>query len=163
MTATAITRPNTTSQPNTDSQPDNTIRPAATARSGRQVRRFRLLAVGAAVLANATLYSVAHAVGTDFVLTAPNNPVPHPLILAEIVGITLVFSLLGWGTLALLERFTRRARVIWGSLATALLALSFVPLGIELATVDTKVMLGLMHLVVAAALFPMLRQTTARR
>ncbi|MFC6016563.1 DUF6069 family protein [Plantactinospora solaniradicis] len=163
MTATTITQPNTTSQPKTTSQPDTAIRPEAATPTRRQVRRFRLLAVGAAVLANAALYSIAHAAGTDFVLTDPGNPVPHPLILAEIVVITLVFSLLGWGTLALLERFTRRARVIWATLATVLLVLSFVPLGIELATVDTKVMLGLMHVVVAAALFPMLRRTTARR
>ncbi|MBE1490359.1 DUF6069 family protein [Plantactinospora soyae] len=157
MTATAITPPSTAIRPGTTGQPDVNVR------SGRQVRRFRLLAVGAAVLTNAVLYSTAHAVGTDFVLTDPGNPVSHPLILAEIVGITLVISLLGWGTLALLERFTRRARAIWGVLATLVLVLSFVPLGIELATADTKVMLGLMHVVVAAALFPMLRQPAARR
>jgi hypothetical protein len=154
----------TATQPTAAIPSGNAPRSAAarSATAPRQVRRFRLLAVGAAVIANSVLYLVAHALGTDFVLTDPGNPVPHPLIVAEIAGITLVFSLLGWGTLALLERFTRRARVIWGVLATVVLALSFVPLGIEHATVDTKIMLGVFHLVVAAALFPMLRRTAAR-
>ncbi|MCW2900711.1 MAG: hypothetical protein JWO67_2976, partial [Streptosporangiaceae bacterium] len=35
--------------------------------------------------------------------------------------------------------------------------LSFVPIAVEEATSDTKVMLSLFHLAVAAALFPMLR------
>ncbi|MEN3613016.1 DUF6069 family protein [Plantactinospora sp. ZYX-F-223] len=140
------------------------ITPTVTAAPGKgRVRRLRLGAVGAAVLVNSAIYLGGRAFGTDFVLTAPGNPVPHPLIVAEIVVITAVFGLLGWGSLALLERFTRRARQIWAVLATVVLALSYVPLGIELATVDTKILLGVMHLVVAAALFPMLRQTAVRR
>ncbi|MEO3929877.1 DUF6069 family protein [Micromonosporaceae bacterium B7E4] len=140
------------------------ITPTVTATADKGlVRRLRLGAVGAAVLVNSVIYLGGRAFGTDFVLTDPGNPVPHPLIVAEIAVITAVFGLLGWGSLALLERFTRRARQIWAVLATVVLALSFVPLGIELATVDTKILLGVMHLVVAAALFPMLRQTPVRR
>ncbi|GIG87530.1 DUF6069 family protein [Plantactinospora endophytica] len=137
---------------------------ATDANPGRgRVRRFRLLAVGAAVLGNSAIYLGGRALGTDFVLTDPGNPVPHPLIVAEIAVITAVFGLLGWGTLALLERFTRHARAIWTGLATVVLVLSFVPLGIELATTDTKILLGVMHVVVAAALVPMLRHTPVRR
>jgi hypothetical protein len=122
-------------------------------------RRVRGFAVATAVLSTSLLYLVAKALGTDFKLTDPGTPEPHALILPEIAVFALVFSLLGWGTLALLERFTRRPKVIWSVLAIAVLVLSFVPIGIEQATVDTKVMLSVIHLAVAAALVPMLRRT----
>jgi signal transduction histidine kinase len=126
-------------------------------------RRVRGLAVGRAVLATSVLYLAAHALGTDFALTDPGANEAHALILPEIVVFTLVFSLLGWGSLALLERFTRRAKAIWATLSTAVLLLSFVPIAIERATADTKVMLVLIHLAVAAALVPMLRSGRSER
>jgi cell division protein FtsL len=122
-------------------------------------RRVRGFAVATAVLSTSLLYLVAKALGTDFELTDPGKQESHALILPEIAVFALVFSLLGWGTLALLERFTRRPKVIWSVLAIAVLVLSFVPIGIEQATVDTKVMLSVIHLAVAAALVPMLRRT----
>ncbi|GAB3978595.1 DUF6069 family protein [Plantactinospora veratri] len=146
----------------TTTQPLTPIVTAAS-RDRARTRTLRLGAVAAAGLVNSAIYLGGRAFGTDFVLTDPGNPVPHPLIVAEIAVITAVFGLLGWGSLALLTRFTRRGRQIWAVLATVVLALSYVPLGIELATVDTKVLLGVMHLVVAAALFPMLRRTPVRR
>jgi hypothetical protein len=126
------------------------------------VRRARSLAVGGATLATSAIYLAAHAMGTDFALTDPGKSASHALILPEIIVFTLVFSLLGWGALALLERYTRRAKTIWTVLATAVLALSFVPLAIEQATADTKIMLSLIHLAVAAVLVPVLRQGTSR-
>jgi hypothetical protein len=123
------------------------------------LRRRRAAAVGTAVLASSLLYLVARALGTDFALTDPGATEAHALILPEIAVFALLFSLLGWGALALLERFTRHARVIWGVLAGAVLLLSFVPIGIEQATADTRIMLTLIHIAVAVALFPMLRHS----
>jgi hypothetical protein len=121
-------------------------------------RRIRGLAVATAVISSSALYLVAKAVGTDFVLTDPGKARPHPLSLPEIAVFALVFALLGWGSLALLERFARHAKNIWTALAIAVLALSFVPIGIEHATADTKIMLGVVHLTVAAALIPLVRR-----
>lgn len=136
---------------------DQTTRPVVFS-----ARRARSLAVGGAVLANSLIYIVTHALGTDFKLTDPGKTEAHALILPEIIVFTLVFSLLGWGALALLERFTRRAKAIWTVLATVVLALSFVPLAIEHATTDTKIMLSLIHLAVAAVLVPVLRRSSAK-
>ncbi|MEH1166294.1 DUF6069 family protein [Micromonospora sp. CPCC 205539] len=126
-------------------------------------RRQRALGVGAAVIANSLLYLAARAAGTDFTLTDPGATQAHPLILPEIAVFSLVFALLGWGSLALLERITRHARVIWSVLAGAVLVASFVPIFIEQATVGTRIMLCVLHLVVAAALVPMLRHRAAAR
>ncbi|MEH0843343.1 DUF6069 family protein [Micromonospora sp. CPCC 205711] len=126
-------------------------------------RRQRAWSVGAAVAANSLLYLVARAAGTDFRLTDPGATEAHQLILPEIAVFSLLFALLGWGTLALLERFTRHARVVWSGLAGLVLAASFVPIFIEQATVDTRIMLCLLHLVVAAALLPMLRRPAVVR
>ncbi|PZG02440.1 DUF6069 family protein [Micromonospora deserti] len=124
--------------------------------AGRR-RRQRARWVGAAVAANSLLYLVARAAGTDFTLTEPDAMRSHPLILPEIAIFSLVFALLGWGTLALLERYIRHARVVWSVLAGAVLLASFVPVFIEQATVDTRIMLCVLHVVVALALLPMLR------
>ncbi|TMQ84004.1 hypothetical protein ETD83_41040 [Actinomadura soli] len=71
-------------------------------------------------------------------------------------------ALLGWGAMAVLERFTRHARAIWGVLAAAVLVLSFVPIGIEEATASTRTMLTIIHIAVAVALLPLLRRRAAR-
>jgi uncharacterized membrane protein len=128
-----------------------------------RVRRDRAKAVGVAALATSLLYLVARALGTDFTLTDPGKAAAHTLVLPEILGFTLVFSLLGWGALAVLERYTRHARAIWSVLAGTVLLLSFVPIAAEHATTDTKVMLTVIHLAVAATLLPMLRHTSTRK
>ncbi|MEU4680184.1 DUF6069 family protein [Micromonospora sp. NPDC023737] len=126
-------------------------------------RRQRALGVGGAVVANSLLYLAGRAVGTDFTLTDPGATQSHQLILPEIAAFSLVFALLGWGSLALLERFTRHARTVWGVLAGTVLLASFVPVFIEQATVDTRVMLCVLHVVVAVALLPMLRRRAVAR
>lgn len=136
--------------------------PDATATRKIGKTRARGLLVGGAVLATSTLYLTAGAAGVDFSLTDPGKTQHHALILPEIAVFTLVFALLGWGTLALLEHWTRRAAAIWTALATAVLLLSFVPIGLETATAGTKIMLTVIHVTVAAALVPMLRHTAAR-
>ncbi|MEV4809791.1 DUF6069 family protein [Micromonospora avicenniae] len=126
-------------------------------------RRQRALGVGGAVVANSLLYLAGRAAGTDFTLTDPGATQSHQLILPEIAAFSLVFALLGWGSLALLERFTRHARTVWSALAGVVLLASFVPVFIEQATVDTRVMLCVLHAVVAAALLPMLRRQAGDR
>ena len=125
-------------------------------------RHVRVLAVATAVVSTSALYLVAKAAGTDFALTDPGKTQPHPLSLPEIAVFALVFALLGWGSLALLERFTRHAKGLWIALAATVLVLSFVPIGIEHATTDTKIMLSVIHLAVAAALTLMLRGRRAK-
>jgi hypothetical protein len=124
-------------------------------------RRIRAAAVGGAALATSLLFLVGHAFGTDFTITDPGaGKPPHTFVLPELAVITLIIGLLGWTALAVIERYAAHPRVVWGVLAAAVLVLSFVPIGIEQATVDTKVMLAVIHVAVAAALLPMLRPVT---
>ncbi|MEV6864597.1 DUF6069 family protein [Streptosporangium subroseum] len=123
-------------------------------------RRVRALAVGGAVLATSLLWLAAQVLDIDLRVDQPGDGQPPVTVgLPLVIGVTLVLSLLGWGSLAVLERYIRRARTIWTVLAIAVLALSFVPiLGVE-ATSSTKTVLALMHLAVAAVLIPMLRRS----
>lgn len=107
--------------------------------------------------ANSALFVAASTLGTDFAITDPGKTEAHRFVTVEIAVVNLVVGLLAWGTPALLERFTRHAKTIWTVTATAVLVLSFIPIGLEQATTDTKVMLAILHAVTGAALFPMLR------
>ncbi|MFZ0168839.1 MAG: DUF6069 family protein [Candidatus Dormiibacterota bacterium] len=76
----------------------------------------------------------------------------------SVVGASLTSSLLGWGLLALLERRTDRARMIWSRAAVVtLLASLSLPLSAG-ANISSKAALALMHLAVAAVLIPGLRR-----
>lgn len=112
----------------------------------------RAAAVFGAAAVNAVLWGVASAFGVDFVLSDSVNTAVITLPVAVIA--TAVFGLLGWGTLALLERFTRRARAVWVGLAVAVAALSIVPIFLEQATAGTQIALTVLHLVVPAVLIP---------
>jgi hypothetical protein len=52
---------------------------------------------------------------------------------------------------------------VWTTLAVAVLALSFVPIAIEQATTSTKIMLAVIHIVVAGVLVPALRASARTR
>jgi hypothetical protein len=123
-------------------------------------RRARATAVAVSALATGAIYVAGRALGTDFLLTDPGKTQTHQLILPEIVVLTLVFGLLGWSALALLERFARRrARTLWTALAGVVLLLSLVPIALEQATGDTKTLLTVIHAAVAAVLVPAFRRS----
>jgi hypothetical protein len=139
-----------------------TTQTTASAGTAWGVRRTRAAAVAAAVAATAVLYLLAAAAGVDFVLSDPGSGETSRLTVARAAGFTLQVSLVGWVAMALLERFTRHARTIWAVLAGAVLVLSFVPVGYFQATASTRVTLAALHVVVAAALLPMLRRRAGR-
>src|SRR5689334_2278045 len=87
-------------------------------------RVTRLAAVAGAAVATSACFLAGRAAGVDFRITDPGATEAHQLILPEIIGFTVVFALLGWGVLALLERRSRRARAIWTGVAVAVLLLS---------------------------------------
>ena len=77
---------------------------------------------------------------------------------AVLTGV-LVSGAMGWGLLAVLERFTRRPREIWTGCALIALALSFGgPLGSG-DGVASKLALAGFHLLVAAVVVPGFRRT----
>ncbi|GAA1720278.1 DUF6069 family protein [Nonomuraea bangladeshensis] len=130
----------------------------SSSQKNRSVTTTRPLAIGGAVLATGLLWLAARLLEIDLRVDQPGDGQPPVTVgLPLVIGATLVLSLLGWGALAVLERFTRRARTIWSVSACAVLLISFVPIaGVE-AALGTKIILSLMHLAVAAVLIPMLR------
>jgi hypothetical protein len=119
--------------------------------------------VAGAVLATVLVWVIGEPLlGHDLVVVSPGQPAMD-LGLAEIAFLTTASSLLGWAALAILERITARAVVIWTIAAFVVLAMSFLPLaGVETSG-GSKVVLALTHVAVAAVLIPGLRRTSARR
>ncbi|CAG6391998.1 DUF6069 family protein [Streptomyces cocklensis] len=132
--------------------------PGGTTTTVHARRRARAVATGAATLLPAAVWLVAHALGAGFVLTDSQGTatIGLPVVLA----FSLLFALLGWGSLALMERRIARAATWWTALAVTVALLSLVPVFVEQATGGTKAALALIHLAVAAALIPLLRRTT---
>lgn len=134
---------------------------AATSHTGRTysaVARRRIHRGGAIVGAmalNAVLWGIASLLGADFVLTDSTGT--GVVTLAVAVIFTAIFGLLGWGLLAVLERFTGRATAIWTGVAIAVALLSIVPIFLEGASTATRIALTVLHLAVAAVLVPAFR------
>jgi hypothetical protein len=123
-------------------------------------RRNRALAVAGAVVAAVLVWVVGEPVlGNDMIIKAEGQE-PQDLGVSAMIMFALFFSLAGWALLALLERVTPRARLIWTVVALVFLAVSFFPpLTIE-ASGGAKVVLALAHVAVAAVLIPVFRATS---
>ncbi|MFC7547225.1 DUF6069 family protein [Plantactinospora sp. GCM10030261] len=134
-----------TSAPTTQTRPER-----------RRVRR--VLAVLAATGATLAFWAfIVPFAGTD--LVARPGGTERTIGPASVVVATALAGLAGWALLALLERFTGRARAIWTGVALVVLALSL--LTGPLSGVDTAAKLSLvsLHLVAGAVLIPTLRGT----
>ncbi|OKI69648.1 DUF6069 family protein [Micromonospora sp. CB01531] len=133
--------------------------PVAAGRPGR--RRGRVLAVLAATAATLVVWAVAVPVaGVDLVArTGGTDQSVTPVV----VGVaTLLAGLAGWALLALLERFTTRARTVWLGVAVVVLLVSLLgPLGGGVGTAATVTLVA-MHLVAAGVLVPLLPRTAGR-
>ena len=140
-----------------------TTSPTTTSSSPRFRTRSRALAVLGAVVAALTVWTVAGPVlGID--LQVQRRPGQLEAVnVGAVLGSSLVASLAGWATLAVLERLTRRTRTVWTILALAVLALSMVGPLAGGVTAGAKAALALMHLVVAAVLVPVLARTSDAR
>ncbi|MFE2292538.1 DUF6069 family protein [Streptomyces sp. NPDC059452] len=116
------------------------------------VRRRRTVTVLVAVLAPALVWLVTDPLlGHRLRITDPEAGETLDIGLLPVVVIALLISLLGWGLLAVLERFTRRPRLLWTVAACAVLLLSFLPLTGSGMSGGTRTSLALMHVAVAAA------------
>jgi hypothetical protein len=127
-------------------------------------RRARALAVVAAALAALAVWLVTDPLlGIDLTgTTRPGSQQLMSITPALVAGTSLVVALAGWALLALLERFTARARTIWTAIAVLFALLSLAgPLSVLASTSTANALaLALMHLAVAAVLIPMLAGTS---
>lgn len=134
--------------------------PARTALAPTHTRTIAVLSATAAALAVWTLAS--RVLGVD--LQVQRQPGQLEAVGAdEVLLSSLVVSLAGWASLALLERFTTRACRVWTVLALLMLTLSMAGPLAGGATTAVKVALALMHLTVAAVLIPALRRSSMIR
>lgn len=83
--------------------------------------------------------------------------------IGQVIGVTVAASLFGWLLLALLERRTPQARVLWTTIALVALAASLA-LPLAFAT-TTSAIAGLivLHVTVGAAVIPALARTARTR
>lgn len=125
----------------------------------RNRHRDRALAVAGTVVAAVLVWLVSGPLlGADLRVEVPDQEA-FEIGLAPTLLFSLVPALLGWALLAVLERFTAKARVIWTVIAVAVLALSFVPL-VNVPAAGDKVALAVLHLVVGAVLIPVFWRTS---
>jgi hypothetical protein len=125
-----------------------------TPRTAGSRRRDRALAVAGAVAAAVVVWAVGDPLlGNDLIVEQPDRE-PMDLGFAAFAIFSLVSSLLGWALLAILEKTTSRAALIWTVVALIFLILSFLPLtGVE-ATSGSKAVLAIAHLAVGGVLIP---------
>jgi len=137
-----------------------------TARPGTTERRFvRLAAVAAAMSTALGIWAIAElALGID--LRAPSfdgSPDTLPIRAQDVLLVSAMLSLAGWGVMAVLERLAARARQVWLVIAIAALALSLAtPLSGTGVTVANRVVLELMHLTVGSVLIAALYRSSPR-
>ncbi|NUS71959.1 MAG: hypothetical protein HOQ05_00980 [Corynebacteriales bacterium] len=134
--------------------------------SGSQkfITRFRRpLAVAAAVAGTLAVWVIGDPLlGHELIVQQPEKEAMN-LGASELGFIALMAGLFGWAGIAVLERMTRHARLIWTIAAFLVLAVSFLPfIGLE-ATTGTKVVLALTHFAVGAALIPAFRKTSIEK
>ena len=85
------------------------------------------------------------------------------IAVGQVIGVTVAASLLGWLLLALLERHTPHARLLWTAIAVAALA-SSLALPLAAATTSSAVAgLIVMHVTVGAVVIPAMAHTARAR
>ena len=122
----------------------------------------RLLVVAGAAVAAVVVFLVETLAGT--VHTPAMNGQQSQALNAGFVFFVAAFgSLVGWGLLALLEKFTAKAHTIWRVVAAVAFVLSLGgPMSGTGITGGNRLELALLHLTVAAVLIPLLPGSRSR-
>ncbi|MFV2197222.1 DUF6069 family protein [Nocardiopsis sp. LOL_012] len=120
----------------------------------------RLTAIAAAAVVNVLVGAAAPLVGADLVI-APPGQAESAVPLAAFALFTVVFGLIGWGTLALAERFLgRRGLLVWTVVALVFAVLSCVPSLTVGGSAATGALLASTHLLAAAVMIPVFRRSS---
>jgi hypothetical protein len=123
---------------------------------------IRLISCIAAALAAGLTFAVLHSIAGIDLAARTGTTVQH-ITLAAVVLAAGISSVAGWGLLALLERFTTRARAARTAIAITALALSLIAGPTAGVTTAAKAGLTALHLVVGAVVIGGLRRSTAAR
>jgi hypothetical protein len=140
-----------------------TVRERVAGFSAQHRTQARLVGVVGATLAALVVWIVVvQLLGVDLLARSTGSTKAQAVGVAPVVIEALIAALLGWALLAVLERFTRRARTIWTVVALVVLLLSLSGPLTGGVTTATKVSLSLMHIALAAVLIPTMRVTSPR-
>jgi hypothetical protein len=124
--------------------------------------RLRALAVCSALLTTGLLWLASQALGVTLMIDLQNGKPPQLFGPVFLLSFTLLFSLLGWGTLVILEHLTRWALPLWTGLGVVVLVGSLEPITSVGATGSAKAVLATIHLSVAAVLITAMRRSAVR-
>src|SRR6266566_7057562 len=106
----------------------------------------RALGVAGATLAAVAVWALAITILSTSLVIRFGDGAPQTIGIELVVIASLTSSLLGLGSLVVLEKFTSRARTIWTAVAIGVLLVSLsLPL-VAGTTASTKAALALMHL-----------------
>lgn len=117
-------------------------------------RLGRVVAIAIAAAATGLAWLLGRWAHVDYVVDTPIGN--RQITLALTVVATLAAGLVGWGVIALLERYTSSPRAVWVALTLVVLVLSIVPVFRTTATLGTQLMLTALHCVAAAVPIPAL-------
>ena len=118
----------------------------------------RALGVAGATLAAVAVWALAIPILGASLVIRFGDGAPQTIGIELVVIGSLTGSLLGLGSLVVLEKFTSRARTIWTVVAIGVLLVSLSLPFVAGTTASTKAALALMHLAVAGVLIPTLRR-----
>jgi hypothetical protein len=118
-----------------------------------------LLAGAAATVAASVATAVVAAAGGAVGISTAVSGAPIPP--SGFAVLTVIFSVIGLGIAAALRRFADRPRLAWIRTSLTLTGLSFVPDLLADATVATKALLMLTHVVAAAIVIPVVARRLA--
>ena len=131
-----------------------------TMQTTRVSARSPITVVLGATAAAVAIWVVATLAGAELTVSFGSGQPIQKVTVINVVVAALVGSLAGWGLLALLRRFTAKARAVWTvtAIVAALLSLAG-PLS-TISSASTKAWLVAMHLAVATVLIVVLRRQT---
>jgi hypothetical protein len=130
----------------------------STYQTTRVSARSSVTVVLGATAAAVAIWIVATRAGADLTVSFGAGQPIQKVTVVNVVVAALVGSLAGWGLLALLRRFTAKARAIWTVIAIVVALLSLGGPLSAIASIGTKVSLVAMHLAVATVLIVGLRR-----
>lgn len=120
--------------------------------------QMRAMAIVDAIILNTIILAVSTVVMDEYPVAAAGEDV-QSIGFAPVLLVTLLAGLAAWGSLALLERITSRAKTIWTALAAAVFLVSLLgPFGSGEDT-SSVVTLGLLHVGAAVTLIPLMRRS----
>jgi len=139
-----------------------TTNTTATAVSDVKQGRARALCVVGGVLAAAIAWTVeVPLLGVHLDYRFGSGHI-QTIAAGQVIGVTVVATLLGWLVLAILDRRASHARPLWTTIALATLAASLALPLTAATTTSAAAGLIVMHLTVGAAVIPAMARTARR-